>query len=185
MGFQHAGQDGWFDFEGFYNHVVNKFKDGGKFVEIGCWFGKSSCGLLRKIKEIQANITVDFIDTWAGEPNVEYQKNIIKDNGDDYVYNCFLHNIKEADPEFNGKIHRLESQQAVSLYEDESLDFVFIDDDHSYENIVKEIPLWLAKVKKGGILAGHDYDFGDVKRAVHELLGELPEQQGHVWCYQK
>lgn len=185
MAFQCTGQDGWFDFDSLYSQMIDRYKDGGKFVEIGCWFGKSSCYLVREIAARKANIQVDFIDTWRGEPNVQYQLNIIEGNGEDYVYNCFLHNIKEADPNFNGNIRRMESQQAVHLYENDSLDFVFIDDDHSYDNIVREIPLWLAKVKKGGILAGHDYDFGDVRKAVHEQLGHLPEQNGHTWCYQK
>tara|TARA_R110000787_G_scaffold113385_1_gene222597 strand:- start:2789 stop:3325 length:537 start_codon:yes stop_codon:yes gene_type:complete len=40
---------------------------------------------------------------------------------------------------------------------DESLDFVYIDCDHSYEGVMKDLESWTPKVKKGGVIAGHDY----------------------------
>jgi len=40
---------------------------------------------------------------------------------------------------------------------DESYDFVYLDGDHSYEGVKAEIPLYWEKVKRGGVLAGHDY----------------------------
>lgn len=57
----------------------------------------------------------------------------------------------------------------------ESLDFVFIDADHSYEGCAMDISVWLSRIKPGGILCGHDYEntefpkFG-VKRAVDEFV---------------
>lgn len=70
------------------------------------------------------------------------------------------------------------SLDAVKDFEDESLDFVYIDANHSYENAKADIEAWSKKVKKGGIVAGHDYVrrkgqdhiFG-VKQAVDELVG--------------
>ena len=58
---------------------------------------------------------------------------------------------------------------------DGPLDLVFIDGDHSYEHVKQDIELWLPKLRKGGILAGHDYghpDLPDVKRAVDEAFGD-------------
>lgn len=52
---------------------------------------------------------------------------------------------------------RSDSQNAVELFEDESLDFVYIDANHKYEYVKQDISLWYPKVRKGGILAGHDY----------------------------
>jgi predicted O-methyltransferase YrrM len=43
-------------------------------------------------------------------------------------------------------------------FEDESLDFVFIDGNHAYEWVVQDIALWSKKVRKGGIIYGHDFD---------------------------
>jgi len=52
------------------------------------------------------------------------------------------------------------SEQVVSQYEDGSLDFCYIDGDHSLEGIYKDVRLWVKKVKIGGVLAGHDYKDG-------------------------
>ena len=49
------------------------------------------------------------------------------------------------------------SMDAVADFEDESLDFVFIDGNHSLEFVMEDIAAWSKKVKKGGIVAGHDY----------------------------
>jgi len=54
-----------------------------------------------------------------------------------------------------------------------NLDIVFIDADHSYDAVRKDIDLWLPKIREGGILAGHDYidyiEYG-VKKAVDEYF---------------
>ncbi len=82
------------------------------------------------------------------------------------------------------------SHEAVKDFEDESCDIVFLDMDHIYEGIKLDIELWLPKVKRGGILAGHDYiceGYPDVKIAVDELLGEenIKKSGGGCWIYEK
>lgn len=52
---------------------------------------------------------------------------------------------------------RAESKKAAELFQDESLDFVYIDANHAYDYVVEDIKLWYPKVKKGGYLLGHDY----------------------------
>jgi hypothetical protein len=49
------------------------------------------------------------------------------------------------------------SDQAYKLFPDESLDFVFIDANHSYDSVKEDINLWYPKVRKGGLVMGHDY----------------------------
>ena len=46
---------------------------------------------------------------------------------------------------------------AVRNFADESLDFVYIDADHTYNGCKDDIKAWYPKVKRGGIIAGHDY----------------------------
>jgi len=50
------------------------------------------------------------------------------------------------------------STEVAEAVEDESLDFVFIDANHAYEFVVEDIATWSKKVRKGGIVWGHDYD---------------------------
>ncbi len=56
--------------------------------------------------------------------------------------------------------------------EDNSLDFVYIDADHSYEGVRGDINIAFSKVKSGGYILGHDYvspRFDGVVRAVNEF----------------
>lgn len=48
------------------------------------------------------------------------------------------------------------SKQAVSLFQDGSLDFVYIDACHQYEAVRDDLSTWWPKLKPGGVLAGHD-----------------------------
>ena len=49
------------------------------------------------------------------------------------------------------------SMDAVNDFMDNSLDFVFIDGNHTFEYVINDIAEWEKKVKPGGIIAGHDY----------------------------
>jgi len=51
----------------------------------------------------------------------------------------------------------------------EPLDMVYIDACHRYAAVKEDIEIWCKKVKPGGLLAGHDFDFGEVVHAVQEF----------------
>lgn len=180
----YASIDGWFDYSKFYDEMINQFHTGGHFVEVGCWEGRSGVYLLEKIKEMGSNIKVDFVDHWNGDPDVPYQQNKIKQNGEDSVYTTFTNNIKSVGVE-NYQINRIDSVTGADLYQDNSLEFVYLDASHYREQVVADIQAWLPKVKSGCVLAGHDYDWADVRDAVHSELTDVTEKQGHVWVYIK
>lgn len=78
-----------------------------------------------------------------------------------------------------------DSVESAAQVEDGSLDFVFIDADHSYDAVRRDIEAWRPKVKPGGWLGGHDYNqkFPGVIRAVDFAFGKpnvitLP---GSIW----
>jgi len=54
--------------------------------------------------------------------------------------------------------------------EDNSIDFVFIDGDHSFNATLKDIQTYWPKVKKGGVFAGHDTNLQTVSDAVNEFF---------------
>jgi len=80
------------------------------------------------------------------------------------------------------KIIRDLSINASLMFEDNSLDLVYIDADHSYNGCLLDIKTWFPKVKQGGLICGHDYldanlpqgDFG-VKSAVKEFFKREPD----------
>lgn len=55
------------------------------------------------------------------------------------------------------KVIRKTSMDALDDIKDESLDFVFIDANHDYKYVKEDIEGWARKVRKGGIVSGHDY----------------------------
>lgn len=57
----------------------------------------------------------------------------------------------------NYKIIRGWSMDALKKFKDESLDFVFIDGNHDYDFLINDLIGWSKKVRKGGIISGHDY----------------------------
>ena len=60
---------------------------------------------------------------------------------------------------------RKPSLAAVQDFEKGELDFVYIDASHSFDNIMRDIIEWTRKIRRGGIVSGHDYS-GAVKDAV-------------------
>jgi hypothetical protein len=78
------------------------------------------------------------------------------------------------------EILRKTSKEAVSMFDTEALDFVYIDAQHHYEAVREDLQIWWPKIRQGGILAGHDYIDGEmagsrfgVKQAVDEFTSNL------------
>jgi len=58
---------------------------------------------------------------------------------------------------YNKTVMRTTSLEASQQVDDASLDFVYIDGDHRFDAVMMDIILWAPKVRKGGIVSGHDY----------------------------
>jgi len=148
--------------------MVQRFPSGSRFIEIGCHRGKSTSFLAVEIANSCKKIDLYCIDIWS---DIAQRK-------------AFLKNMKPLRKHYTGGFHT-SSMEAVHLFSDESVDFVFLDASHSYEDVKNDIIHWLPKVKRGGVLAGHDYYhdpnvWPDVKKAVDELL---PNFRVSEFCY--
>jgi hypothetical protein len=183
---------GWFTFPNLYSQIAEYYPNGSHFVEIGVWKGKSAAYMAVEILNLQKDIKFDCVDTWEGseehlDPNGDFFEPGLLDNPD-YLYNCFLENLSPVKSLINPI--RKPSLEAVTLYEDNSLDFIFIDASHDYINVLKDIKAWYPKCKsETGIISGHDYSWGlEVKRAVHDFFDPLGlsihEQEG-CWIVSK
>ena len=60
-------------------------------------------------------------------------------------------------------VHQLDSAASAQLFDDESVDFCFVDASHVAEDIKRDIEAWWPKIKYGGVLGGHDYSWGSVR----------------------
>jgi hypothetical protein len=59
---------------------------------------------------------------------------------------------------------------------------VFIDGSHEYEDVKRDIMAWKTRMKKTGLLCGHDISYPGVKKAVDELLtGYAIVQDADIW----
>lgn len=79
-----------------------------------------------------------------------------------------------------------DTSKAARVIEDASVDFVFIDADHSYEGVKRDIAAWTPKVRDGGLVMGHDIDrapmFEGVGRAAREAFTTV-NTEGERWNY--
>lgn len=83
-----------------------------------------------------------------------------------------------------------DSDDAVARFDDESLDFVFIDGLHTYEQVLKDCQNYYPKIKKGGFIIGHDFArIQDVNKAVREFANsigkEISNAKQDLWYWQK
>ena len=135
-------------------------------AEIGVYQGLMSLHLLN-----QPMITLYMVDNWKAMPKYH-----VTQADQDENYQIALRNTSFASE--RRVVYKMDSADAVNQIENGSLDFVFIDADHSYIGCQRDIVLWLPKVKPDGLLCGHDYNNPDepygleVKQAVDEFARE-------------
>ncbi len=70
------------------------------------------------------------------------------------------------------KFIKMSSKDAVKLFQDNSIDFIYIDANHDYKFVKEDIKLYYPKLRKFGIIAGHDIEFEGVFKAVSEFCVE-------------
>ena len=173
------------------HEILKRFAHGQELVgaEIGVFAGELSRALLMGCEDL----SLLMIDSWEGH-GAAYRDG----SGD---FHAGLPQIAQDDfycraqkrVTFAGKratIMRERSDAAVFRFANHSLDFVFIDADHSYDGCRADIYDWRRKIKPGGWLCGHDYQnhafpqFG-VTRAVDEFVSRhaLNLETGENFCW--
>jgi len=167
------------------SEYIDKF-DISSFVEIGVWKGDNILPLAKKHK----SCTFYGVDPYAGDSFESYYKGEIMSVVDQSYYDNLYGEIQTKSKTLdNFKFIRKTSTEAAQEFEDCSLDMVFIDARHDYESAKKDILIWLPKVKKGGILSGHDYSlsFFGVVESVNELIGydNVAIKTDRTWFYIK
>ena len=155
-----------------------------RIAEIGFW----KCELSRKIWNVEHVDELHLIDPLSlNSVTIVYENKIFKmtmggacDMNQGELDALFDWLVKGA-PE-KAKFYRMTSEQASKKIKDLSLDFVFIDAVHFYENCKQDIGLWLPKIADGGMIAGDDFSarFEGVARAVKEMLPGF-KNYGRLW----
>lgn len=149
---------------------LNKLNLTNKGVELGSFKG-----------EFAKNITTKWegklymIDVWRPLSDEDYDDISNHKNHID-AYSTAMNNIKG----FEDKTFmlRMVGSEGAKLFADESLDFVYIDANHTYESVKEDIDIWYRKVKKGGLVMGHDYlpdYFYEGKEEKNQALYTFPD----------
>lgn len=90
---------------------------------------------------------------------------------------------KEVADRYKNRLIPIEamSEVAADRIADNSLDLVFIDANHSYEYVKKDIIKYTPKLKTNGLLTGHDIDYPGVNKAVNEMIKNFDVGPNYVW----
>ena len=148
--------------------LLRRLPKGGVVAEIGVFAGDFAA----KILEIVCPEKLVLVDWWKPGPVAQGD---VKTTGPEN-YRRVMDRFADAISAGQVVVVRQESSNAAEQFEDEYCDWVYIDADHNYDGVARDLAAWRAKVKRSGLILGHDYcepadrDYGIV-RAVNEAVG--------------
>ncbi len=133
-------------------------------AEIGVRYGANAVNMLQNIK-LKKLYLVDSFEEYVDNDGMRFTQEV--QDAEFLVMKINISGYPIAE------IIKKSSEEAIKTFEDESLDFVYIDGAHDYKNVKKDLE-WGKKVKHGGIIGGHDYDplSIEVIQAVNEYIIE-------------
>jgi hypothetical protein len=133
---------GWLDSN--REHIAELFCEFGYKVgaEVGVRTGAYSEAILKK----NPGIKLFCIDSWAPYSRTSQHRQ-----------NMNFYYAKKRLESYNVEFIRKPSMEALADIPDLSLDFVYIDALHDFDNVMMDLIGWSKKVKSGGIVSGHDY----------------------------
>lgn len=140
-------------------------------VEVGVWKGDFSVRIL----DVVSPRILHLVDPWLFQPEFGERRYGGKEAHSQADMDAIFANVEERLRFSPVEFHRAASKDAVGDFEDESLDWAYIDGNHEYEFVRDDLRNYAAKIRPGGLLAGDDLMWGQdrgrpVKRAVHEFL---------------
>lgn len=149
--------------------LLGRLPTGGTCVEIGVDEGHFSADILR----LAAPAKLHLVDAWGSARYGKDKQAAVAE--------------RFAAEGARVELHLGMSTERVSDFADGSLDFVYIDTDHSYALTKEELKLYAPKVAPGRLLAGHDYSMGNWRKryryGVMEAVQEFCVEEGWGFRY--
>jgi hypothetical protein len=169
--------DGWMSPEDL-EFLFESAKRMSSIVEIGSWKGRSTHALLSGCPG-----TVHAVDHFKGSLAPQ-ASGLAREAARVDIHAEFLRNVGHFP---NLVVHRMKSLEAAPGFLDKSIDMVFIDGEHLYEDVKADILAWLPKTVK--LICGHDYQIGPgwesacagVVKAVDEIFGPVNHAELIWW----
>jgi Methyltransferase domain len=144
-----------------------------RYVEIGSYEGGSILALAFRF----ANRDIQFysVESFMGNGNGTMDGHPLPSR------TAFLNNVARY-PSLRVQYVPGDSRLAASLFDGQSVDMLFIDGCHETEAVLRDIDTWLPKLTASGVIAGDDYGWESVRRAVHQrFLDVRISPSGSVW----
>lgn len=159
---------------------LGRLPTGGIAIEIGVWHGDFSVTLLDMIKPEKLYL----IDPWANVTDDSHSEAFVGRTEDEKMERIFAKVQKRFAKEIRtGQVEVIRewSVPALEAFNPGSIDFAYVDGDHSYEGVSADLAALFPKMRVGGVMAFDDYHrrgwWGDgVIRAINEFLGRYPDQ---------
>lgn len=158
-------------------------------IEIGTWLGRSTHTMGEVV--MGKVITIDHFspELIPGSSQSSFYKSCIpNEHRDDpeWLYKLCLTNLRELIEKGKVEVLRGESSSVVEKLDDLKgrADMVFIDGDHSYDAVKKDITNYKPILRAGGLLCGHDFRMRQVRQAVIDILPGAKRARGtSIWAY--
>ena len=139
--------------------LVDRAREHYSILELGAWLGRCTVAMATATR---GGVTV--VDSWEGSSDPDDAVNGFQ--GDEAFDDYQTHTAHRP----NILTLRMTSAEAWRRLGHASFDMVWIDADHTYEHVREDVLMWRALLRPGGLLCGHDGEYPEVSRAVHELI---------------
>ena len=154
-----------------------------KGVELGVLRGPTFKHLIKECPNLElTGLDVFFPDKDWKVQNIKTNKDLLKTKPvswyNELIEFCESHGSR-------AKILRSFTNQAAEKFEDNSLDFVFIDAGHGFDSVSEDIKLWEPKVNMGCLVSGHDIDMFEVRMAVSQFNMNCEVGPDNIWYWIK
>ncbi len=153
-----------------YRWLASQLPRAGAMAELGSFKGRSICAIAPILNERGVDVTL--VDTFVGLPDNPYITEVV--SGVQYS------DAAQLERELRANVARFgldpvilveDSATAAARFADGSLDLVFIDADHQYDAVLRDLTAWWPKIAPGGRIAGHDYSSEIDKRFAQPKYG--------------
>ncbi len=178
---------GWDTYSSIYTDFIDDLTKPAILIEVGVFLGKGLIKAALHAKNTKKDVKMYAVDTWEGSDEPEHKEFLKEIGGPEAFYNQFLENLKIFDVNdiilpIRGK--SVETANDFVYNKGIRADLVFLDASHDYKSVKEDILAWYPVVQNGGILAGHDIHFPDVKKAISEILIRY-DDRNDSWIYHK
>ncbi len=168
--------EGWFKFAPAYRQAVEESPNRATFVEVGCYQGRSTAFLGVEILRSGKQISLHCVDIWPPDAFAPDGRTLRA------AFEANMRPLQERGLSLS--LHAQGSPAAAEAFEERSVDFVWLDGDHTFEAVGMDIAAWLPKLRFGAVLGGDDWRFPGVARAVrHAFKADFSIRYHDHWAW--